>query len=178
MATTDQTLRSRAASMFGGARAATWAPAELAVWEQLHAAEQTVRDAVDTAVEHEHDLTVSQLLLLGRLAIADERTMRLTALADDAGLSLSRVSRIAVTLEQRGLMVRRTCPSDARAVNATLTDAGADLVAAAQTTAAETIQDTLLAHLDADETAQLAALLARISEPGAPICTRGPDEVA
>ncbi|MFA9272225.1 MAG: MarR family winged helix-turn-helix transcriptional regulator [Baekduiaceae bacterium] len=165
MPATDDHLRSRAAATFGATRASRWSPDELRAWMGLHAAEHAVRSAVDTAVETGHGLSVSQLMLLGRLAGAEQRTMRLTALADDAGLSLSRVSRVAVTLEERGLLRRRPCPSDARAVNATLTEDGAALVAAAQETAHATVRASLFSGLDADDVARLADILSRVAPP-------------
>lgn len=172
MSVADDPLLARAASIFGATQAARWSPDELRAWMGLHAAEHAVRTAVDTAVETGHGLSVSQLMLLGRLAGAEQRTMRLSALAEEAGLSLSRVSRVAVTLEERGLLRRRPCPSDARAVNATLTEGGATLVAAAQETAHATVRASLFSGLDADDVARLADILGRVApdEPGQAGC--------
>ncbi|MGK2938615.1 MAG: MarR family winged helix-turn-helix transcriptional regulator [Solirubrobacteraceae bacterium] len=172
MPATHDHLLSRASATFGATQAARWSPDELRAWLGLRAAEHAVRDAIDTAVETGHGLSVSQLMLLGRLAGAEQRTMRLTALADDAGLSLSRVSRVAVALEDRGLLRRRPCPSDARAVNATLTEDGATLVAAAQETAHAAVRASLFAGLDADDVARLADILGRVAPdtPGQADC--------
>ena len=46
--------------------------------------------------------------------------------------TLPRLSRVVSRLEERGLVVRQQCPSDARATNAVLTTAGAEHVASSQ----------------------------------------------
>ena len=71
---------------------------------------------------------------MSRLAAADEHMLRLTTLADAAGLSLSRVSRILDKLEQRGLVERRADTDDTRAKNAWITAPGLELLHAAQKT--------------------------------------------
>ena len=45
----------------------------------------------------------------------------------EAASGLSRISRMVDTLEQRGLVERPPCPTDGRAINAHLTDAGLTL---------------------------------------------------
>ena len=106
---------------------------------------------------------MSAVELLGRLAAADERRLRLSRLAADTGLSLSRVSRIVDTLEARALVERRPCPSDARAINAHLTDAGLMLAREAQATHFADVQRRFFDHLEADEVALLARLFSRFA---------------
>ena len=89
--------------------------------------------------------------------------MRLSALATKSGLSLSRVSRIVDTLEGRGLVERRPCPGDARAINAHLTDAGLDLARDAQTTHFADVQGRFFDPLSADEVELLAGLFGRLA---------------
>ena len=67
---------------------------------------------------------MSMVGLMGRLAAAERRTVRLTDLAGAMGLSLSRVSRIVDILEGRGLVERQASLTDARATNAHLTRKG------------------------------------------------------
>ena len=58
------------------------------------------------------------------LSEAPERTLRMSQLATLVDSSLSRLSHVARRLEERGTIVRRTCPDDRRANIATLTEAG------------------------------------------------------
>jgi DNA-binding MarR family transcriptional regulator len=103
---------------------------------------------LERELEVAHGLSFSALSLLGRLAAAPDGTLRLTVLAQDMGLSLSRVSRIADALERRGLLERRRCEADARATNARLTSPGAALAGAAQATHRDGVRRRFFSKLD------------------------------
>src|SRR3954468_15359105 len=105
-----------------------------AAWIGLLETHKRLTRELQAELEAEHGLSISSLELLSRLATADERMLRLTALADAAGLSLSRVSRILDTLEKRGLVERRADADDTRAKQAWLTAQGLELLHAAQKT--------------------------------------------
>src|SRR5881227_1417885 len=107
---------------------ATWTDTHKDAWIGLLETHKRLTRALDAELEAEHGLTLSGVECLGRLAAAEDRSLRLSVLAAATGLSLSRISRITDTLEGRGLVERRPCPGDARAVNAYLTDAGLELV--------------------------------------------------
>jgi DNA-binding MarR family transcriptional regulator len=66
------------------------------------------------------------LLRLGRSA---GQRLRMTDLATQTALSTSGITRVVDRLEQRGLAVRETCPSDRRGAYAVLTASGRDLIA-------------------------------------------------
>src|SRR5579863_7732533 len=104
-----------------------WSPIYENAWIGLLATHRRLTRELDAELEAAHGLTLSGLELLARLASATERRLRLSVLAAEAGLSLSRVSRIVDVLEDRGLIERQQCPSDARAINAQLTAAGLEL---------------------------------------------------
>ena len=55
--------------------------------------------ALDAELEAQHGLSLSAVEVLGRLAAAPDRRLRLSTLAGETGLSLSRISRIVDTLE-------------------------------------------------------------------------------
>ena len=101
-----------------------WQPTYADAWIGLLQTHRHLTRELDTKLEASYGLTLSGLELLARLAAAPEHWLRLSILAGQTGLSLSRVSRIVDALEQRGLIERRGCPSDARATNAHLTGAG------------------------------------------------------
>src|SRR5579871_357384 len=111
-----------------------WSPLYADAWIGLLATHRRLTRELDAELEAAHGLTLSGLELLARLASAPERRLRLSVLAGEAGLSLSRVSRIVDALEERGLIERRQCPEDARAINAELTGPGLELARAAQAT--------------------------------------------
>ncbi len=74
-------------------------------------------------------LSVTDFDVLLRLARSPGRRLRMTDLATQASLSTSGMTRIVDRLENRGLAVRETCPSDRRGSFAVLTGEGAQLLA-------------------------------------------------
>jgi DNA-binding MarR family transcriptional regulator len=84
-----------------------WSHDYAAAWIGLLATHRRLTRELDAELEAAHGLTLSGLELLVRLASAPEHWLRLSALASEAGLSLSRVSRIVDVLESRGLIARR-----------------------------------------------------------------------
>ena len=119
----------------------------------------------------EHGLTLSDFEVLLRLSRAPERRMRRVDLAEQVLLSASGVTRLLDGLERQGLVERAACSADRRVVYAVLTDAGlARLRAAAETHFAQ-IDAILDARFDADEMAQLTALLDRLGVDDTADCT-------
>jgi DNA-binding MarR family transcriptional regulator len=121
-------------------------------------------------LEAAHGLSFSALGLLGRLAVAPRRTLRLTSLAQDMGLSLSRVSRIVDGLQGRGLVERQQCPADARAINACLTASGAALARRAQATHRVGVQRRFFERLSEEHVATLAAAFTNLLDGAEPNC--------
>ncbi|CAN5156719.1 hypothetical protein BH20ACT16_BH20ACT16_11770 [soil metagenome] len=152
---------------------AHWTQSHAEAWIGLLETHKQLTRALDAQLMTQHGLSLSALELLARLAAADDRQLHLSALAAASGLSLSRVSRIIDTLEARGLVARRACPSDARAVHARLDDAGLKLVIAAQTTHFAAVQAAFFDLLDEDEIATLARVFGKFSPGGAGGCSAG-----
>jgi DNA-binding MarR family transcriptional regulator len=111
-----------------------WSDTHTAAWIGLLETHKRLTRELDAQLQAEHGLTISSLELLSRLATADDQMLRLTTLADAAGLSLSRVSRILDGLESRGLVERRADADDARAKQASITPSGVELLHAAENT--------------------------------------------
>lgn len=154
-------ITARAGYMMGD-QADQWPPEEAAAWEGLlELSRRLLRDA-QTLVEEHHQLSVSMLGIMGRLTRAPKNTLRQTDLADAMGLSLSRISRIIDILEQRQLVTRHTCPTDARATNITLTRTGHRRTTAAQTTLHAHVRQAFLDQLTDQETTTLATVFTRL----------------
>jgi DNA-binding MarR family transcriptional regulator len=149
-----------------------WSETHADAWVGLLQAHRQLTRELDDELEGRYALSLSALELLGRLAAADDRWLRLSTLADQAGLSLSRVSRIVDALESRGLVARRPCPGDRRAINAVLTDAGLSLAREAQASHFAAVQRLFFDALSPAEVAMLAAVFKRFAPQGAQDCTR------
>src|SRR3954463_1719890 len=162
MRDTSDAPRKRRKRRIGGL--VQWTDAHAAAWIGLLETHKRLTRELEAELEAEHDLSISSLEVLSRLATAEGRMLRLTTLAGAAGLSLSRVSRILDTLERRGLVERRADVSDTRAKNASLTDAGLELLRAAQHTHFAGVERRFFDRVpDAD-----VETLARVFEPFRP----------
>ena len=115
-------------------RPAPWSATRADAWIGLLETHKRLTRDVDAELEAAHGLTISSLELLTRLADAEDRMLKLTTLANEAGLSLSRVSRILDALERRGLVERQPSADETRAKNAWLTAEGLKLQRSAETT--------------------------------------------
>jgi DNA-binding MarR family transcriptional regulator len=147
-----------------------WSAHEADAWIGLLETHKQLTRALDAELDAAHGLGLSTLELLGRLAAAGDAWPRLSALAAQTGLSLSRVSRHMDALERRGLVQRRKCETDSRAVEAHLTAHGAEVVAAAEAAHAEAVRERFLSQLSDEEAATLARVFARFAPRAAEAC--------
>ena len=150
-----------------------WSQRYAASWLGLLATHRRLTRELDAELESAHGLTLSGLELLVRLASADDHRLRLSVLAGEAGLSLSRVSRIVDVLEERGLVERQPCPADARAINAQLTADGLKLAQAAQSTHLAAVRARFFDQLSEPEIATLAEVFGRFSPDAVGACSAG-----
>jgi DNA-binding MarR family transcriptional regulator len=148
-----------------------WSETHADAWIGLLQTQRNLTRELDAEIEAKHGLGLSALELLGRLAAAEDRRLRLSLLAEQTGLSLSRVSRIVDTMEARELVTRVACPSDGRAVNAVLTATGLVLVRDAQATHFEGVRERFFDRLEPHEITMLAEIFARFAPDAAAQCT-------
>ncbi len=142
-----------------------------AAWIGLLEVAKRMSRELDGELEAAYGIGMSSLELLGRLAAAPELRMQLSSLAAAANLSLSRVSRIVDALEERALLTRRQCPSDARSVEAELTQAGLTLAREAQALHIAAVQERFFGQLDEQEIRTLADVFGRLAPGAAEECT-------
>ena len=170
MSTPPADIATRAVYFLGEEGAAGLSPQQALAFAGLLESGRRLTRELEGELEAEHGLSFSALGLLGRLAAAPARTLRLTVLAQDMGLSLSRVSRIVDALESRGLLEREQCPADARAINAHLTTGGAALARRAQATHRVGVQRLFFERLDEQQVATLAAVFTNLLDGSEPSC--------
>ncbi|MEU0465195.1 MarR family transcriptional regulator [Amycolatopsis sp. NPDC006131] len=97
---------------------------QLAAWVRLVAILELLPGVLDTQLRRDAQLTHFDYYVLAMLSEAPGRVLRMTALAQQTGATLARLSHVVQRLETRGLVERFPCPEDKRATNARLTDAG------------------------------------------------------
>ena len=129
-------------------------------WLRVH---RRLTRELEAALQDRHGLALSALEVLGRLADAEQQRMRIARLAEQAGLSLSRTSRLIDRLEQRGLLDREPCPEDSRASNVQLTPGGLRLAREAQAAHLSDLQRLFFDRLTQRQISALAAAFARLA---------------
>jgi DNA-binding MarR family transcriptional regulator len=143
---------------------------ELAAWVRLAAVLELLPGALDTQLRRDAGLTHFEYYCLAMLSEAPQRTLRMTALAQQANATLPRLSHVVRKLEERGLVERFPCPEDARATNARLTPAGWDKVVATAPGHVANVRHHVIDALTPAQVDQLAALseamLARLDPEG------------
>jgi DNA-binding MarR family transcriptional regulator len=144
-----------------------WTDVHADAWIGFLEAHKRLTRALDAELDRRHGLTLSAAEVLGRLAAAPERCLRLSRLATVTGLSLSRISRIVDSLVSRGLVTRQGREDDARAVEAHLTAAGLELAREAQASRFALVQACFFDRLSPDELTTLARVFTRLGAPPA-----------
>jgi DNA-binding MarR family transcriptional regulator len=143
---------------------------ESAAWVRLIAIAELLPGALDAQLLRDAGLTHFEYVALMSLADAPSRTMRMTELASRTNATLPRLSHVARRLEERGLIRRFPCPEDRRATNATITEAGLDLISEAAPGHVETVRANVLDALTPTQLEQLyeiaGAVLTRLDPDG------------
>ncbi len=143
---------------------------ELGAWIRLVAVVELLPGALDSQLRRDSDLSHFEYLVLAMLSEADDRVLRMTALAARTNATLARLSHVVSRLEARGLVERSACPQDGRATNARLTDAGWDAVVGAAPGHVATVRSTVLDALTRRQVRELGeiagAILARLDPDG------------
>jgi DNA-binding MarR family transcriptional regulator len=161
----------KCAYVLGDDGLATWSETHADAWIGMLETHKRLTRALEAELEAEFGLSLSGVEVLGRLAAAEGRNLRLSALATGCGLSLSRISRIVDTLESRKLVERRSSEADARAVEAHLLTAGLELVRRAQSSHFASVQQRFFEQLSPAEIATLAEVFGRFAPSAASDCT-------
>jgi DNA-binding MarR family transcriptional regulator len=81
-------------------------------------------DRLDRDLRERHNLSMPEYEILVRLSEAEGQRLRMAMLADSLSHSRSRVTHTISRLEKAGLVVRESCLSDGRGVEAILTEQG------------------------------------------------------
>lgn len=145
-------------------------PEESAAWVRLIAVAELLPGALDAQLLRDAGLTHFEYVALMALADAPGRTMRMTELASRTNATLPRLSHVARRLEERGLIRRFPCPEDRRATNATITEAGLELMAEAAPGHVGTVRANVFDALSAEQLEQLYVIA------GAVLAKLDPDE--
>jgi DNA-binding MarR family transcriptional regulator len=99
-------------------------PAQQRAWRAFLVGTTLLMDRLDRELRERHQLSLPEYEILVRLSEAEDSRMRMAVLADSVSHSRSRVTHTVNRMEKAGLVVRDTCVSDGRGVEAVLTEQG------------------------------------------------------
>ena len=110
----------------------TWlSDTEAEAWRSLLAVVVQLPGVLSSQLQRDSGIGMFEYIVLSGLSMSDDRMLRMSALAEFANGSLSRLSNVVKRLEQQGWVRRQPDPTDGRYTVALLTDAGWDKVVAA-----------------------------------------------
>jgi len=139
---------------------------DLETWAALATVLEWLPSALDAQLQRDAQLTHFEYGVLYALAQAPEATLRMSELSAYANSSLSRLSRAATRLENRGWMRRTPDPGDGRYTLAVLTDQGRDKVDQATPGHARLVRELVLDRLTASQARQLRVIAHRLAGAG------------
>lgn len=125
-------------------------------WTALRTTYALLHQRMDHQLKRDAGVSHLQYEILSRLAAAPGRELRMASLACAVGNSKSGLTYQVGQLEQAGLVSRRTCESDVRAVWAVLTDSGAARVESAARGYVGLVRSLLVDALTAEQLTALA----------------------
>jgi len=139
-------------------------------WVSFAAVLELLPRELDAQLQRDETLTHFDYFTLAMLSEAEDRTLRMTALASMTNSTLPRLSHVISRLEKRGYVRREQCAEDARATNAVMTEQGWQKIVQAAPGHVENVRSLVFDPLTAEQLRNLheisAALLRRLDPEG------------
>lgn len=149
----------------GAAPESGWLTHEQQVaWRQTTNLFLLLPKVLDAQLQRDSGLNLFEYIVLSSLSMAEDRSMRMSALAEFTHGSLSRLSNVVKRLEQRQWVTREPDPENGRYTRARLTDSGWDVVVAAAPGHVDAVRRFLVDPLTTSQLRTLAAAGQRIRE--------------
>ena len=136
---------------------------EQRAWTALRTTYALLHQRMDQQLKRDAGLSHLQYEILSRLSAAPERELRMTELACAVAGSKSGLTYQIDRLKQAGLVRRRTCPGDVRAVYAVLTEEGADRLSRATPGHVGVVRELLVDVLTPEQLRAMAEGLAEVN---------------
>jgi DNA-binding MarR family transcriptional regulator len=156
-------MRQQTAGKIGHMTEPRWLdPQERRMWRAYLRMQRAMEVALARQLS-EAEISRPDYEVLVPLSEAEGRTLRVRDLASWLGWDRSRISHQLRRMEQRGLITREDCVSDARGTMVRLTDKGYEITAIAAPGQVETVRRVLFDLLDPDEIDQLTTIAERVA---------------
>ncbi|MGI9607617.1 MAG: MarR family winged helix-turn-helix transcriptional regulator [Acidimicrobiales bacterium] len=138
--------------------------AEQRAWWALLEVGAGLFDVVTADLKESCGLTLEDYEVLHLLSIADERSLRVGALADQMLTSRTRLTQRLDRLAERGLLSKQRCPEDGRAVNVVLSDIGWKLLVEIAPGHVESVRTNVFEHLTDDDVEAIGTSLDKLAQ--------------
>jgi DNA-binding MarR family transcriptional regulator len=133
-------------------------------WRSFLSGVTLLMDRIDRDMREKHGLSLAEYELLVRLSEAPQHHLRMAELAHSVKNSRSRITHTIRRLEDAGFVVRRACASDGRGVQAVLTDDGYAKLVAAAPDHVDTVRDSLIDVVAAQDLEVIGRALQRVAD--------------
>jgi DNA-binding MarR family transcriptional regulator len=128
---------------------------EQRAWRNYVEATVMLFDELDRQLQRDSGMPHGYFEILVRLSEKDDRTMRMSELANATRSSRSRLSHAVARLEERGWIKRSDCATDRRGQLAELTETGMQALRDAAPGHVETVRTYMIDRLSDEQIAQL-----------------------
>lgn len=146
----------------GGASRRDLRPHERAAWGGFLRTHARVVRELDAELLARSGLPLTSFDVLVQVSFVPERRLKMSDLADAVVLSRSGVTRLVDRLERQGLLERRRCEEDSRAIYAVLTERGAARLEEAMPVHLDGVRERFLEPLSGAQKRQLTAIWRRL----------------
>ncbi|MCU1639319.1 MAG: MarR family transcriptional regulator [Microbacteriaceae bacterium] len=135
---------------------------ESEAWLGLVSVLELLPVALDSQLQRDSKLTHFEFTVLSLLRFAPDNTFQMKELAAQTNATLPRLSHVVSRLERRQLVERMPCPTDKRATNVHLTDAGRREVIRAIPAHIANVRSLVLDQLTRDELVNLTRIMNKV----------------
>lgn len=139
----------------------------------------SVRQVLEAQLHHDSGLSFFGYLVLSTLATEQDRSARMSRLARMTSCSPSRLSNVVGSFEKKGWITRQPDPEDRRAIRATLTEEGLEVVRTAAPGHVAAVRKHVTGALTPEQLRALVGIAQRIGDTlpeGAHLLERTLDE--
>ncbi|MGI9155890.1 MAG: MarR family winged helix-turn-helix transcriptional regulator [Marmoricola sp.] len=133
-------------------------------WRAFIMGTQLLMDRLDRDLRVEHGISLTEYEILVRLSEVPDHRMRMALLADALCHSRSRVTHTVARMEHAGLLSRSQAADDGRGVEAVMSQAGLDVLAAAAHTHVDGVRRNLVDLADTGDYAAMGRVLNLVSD--------------
>jgi DNA-binding MarR family transcriptional regulator len=132
------------------------------VWRAYLDVTRLLLDRLQRQLVEDSGLSLPEYEILVQLSETDGRQMRMSELAERVVNSRSRLTHAVARLEQRGLVLRESCPDDGRGVLCKLSDQGFDLLVEAAPGHVEAVRRIMFDPLTGPDVTALGTAMNKI----------------